>query len=76
MSDHSNDVTIHGDPPAETDVRDVLRSYGWKLGPEFDARYYTDPWVFNLVNIIEKQQSEIARLRYRLEEEKKELPTK
>lgn len=35
------------------DVREVLKSFGWLCGEEFDNRYYTDRWVFNLVNIIE-----------------------
>jgi len=32
----------------------ALRSFGWTLGPEFERRYLTDPWVFNLVNALER----------------------
>ena len=46
----------------DVDVKEVLREYGWTLGPKFDERYYTDPWVFNLVNIIERQASRIRTL--------------
>ena len=29
-----------------------LRRFGWELGPEFERRYITDAWVFNLVNAL------------------------
>lgn len=41
--------------PEEVDVREVLRSYGWRCGPEFEERYVTDAWVFNLVNALERE---------------------
>ncbi len=53
---------------AKVDVMEVLRSYGWEGGPEFEKRYYTDPWVFNLVNIIEREREEVERLRNALNE--------
>jgi hypothetical protein len=30
-----------------------LRRFGWTLGPDFERRYHTDPWVFNLANAVE-----------------------
>lgn len=33
-------------------VERELRRFGWALGPEFEHRYLTDPWVFNLVNAL------------------------
>lgn len=49
-------------------VKEFLRSYGWKCGPEFDQRYITDAWVFALVNIIEKLVGEREQLRAALQE--------
>lgn len=46
-----------------SDVKDVLRSFGWECGPEFEKRYITDPWVFNLVNIIENLANGIEEVR-------------
>lgn len=43
-----------------------LRRFGWTLGPEFERRYITDPWVFNLVNALDVVATErdeaLARL--------------
>lgn len=44
-----------------------LRRFGWQLGPEFERRYMTDAWVFNLVNAIEKVAAERDELRAVLE---------
>lgn len=35
-----------------------LRRFGWTLGPEFERRYLSDPWVFNLANVVEKVAAE------------------
>jgi hypothetical protein len=32
----------------------ALRPFGWVCGPEFWRRYYSDPWIFNLVNAVER----------------------
>jgi hypothetical protein len=32
----------------------ALRPFGWTCGPEFWRRYYSDPWVFNLANAVER----------------------
>jgi len=43
----------------------ALRRFGWTCGPEFWQRYYSDPWVFNLANAVERltDQLEEAQLR-------------
>lgn len=46
--------------PITDSVAEALKQYGWELGPEFMRRYFTDPWIFNLVNIIEKQLGRMA----------------
>ncbi len=38
--------------------QDELKRFGWKLGPEFEQRYLTDAWVFNLANAVETVASE------------------
>jgi hypothetical protein len=35
------------------EARRELRRFGWKLGGDFERRYASDPWVFNLVNALE-----------------------
>lgn len=35
-----------------------LRRFGWLLGPEFEQRYATDAWVFNLANAVEAVAAE------------------
>lgn len=52
---------------AKVDVREVLKGYGWTCGPDFEERYLTDPWVFNLVNIIEKEREATFRVKVALE---------
>lgn len=46
----------------ERTLAEALAAFGWTCGPEFWERYYTDPWVFNLVNAVEKLSTELARL--------------
>ena len=41
----------------------ALKQFGWEGGPEFFRRYYSDPWVFNLANAVERLTAEVARLR-------------
>lgn len=51
-----------------SDVRDVLREYGWACGPEFDERYLTDTWVFNLANVVERERIQAERFKEALSE--------
>lgn len=32
----------------------ALKPFGWTMGDEFWRRYYSDPWVFNLANAVER----------------------
>jgi hypothetical protein len=32
----------------------ALKPFGWTCGQDFWQRYYTDPWVFNLANAVER----------------------
>lgn len=50
-------------PTAEAE----LRRFGWTLGPEFDRRYLTDAWVFNLVNALAVVATERDEARAALE---------
>lgn len=34
-------------------VEEALRPFGWTCGPEFQRRYATDEWVFNLANAVQ-----------------------
>lgn len=47
---------------AEADLADALKQFGWTCGPEFWRRYYTDAWVFNLANAVEKLTARIAEM--------------
>lgn len=38
----------------EEKMADALKRFGWTCGPEFWQRYYSDPWVFNLANAVER----------------------
>lgn len=38
----------------EQRLADALRPFGWTCGPDFWERYYSDPWVFNLANAVER----------------------
>lgn len=40
----------------------ALKPFGWTCGPEFWDRYYTDPWVFNLANAVQRLTEEVDRL--------------
>jgi hypothetical protein len=33
-------------------IADALKPFGWTCSPEFWRRYYSDTWVFNLVNAV------------------------
>lgn len=35
----------------------ALKPFGWTCTEEFWERYYTDPWVFNLANAVERLSS-------------------
>jgi hypothetical protein len=39
---------------AEAKMAAALQPFGWTCGPEFWRRYYTDTWVFNLANAVER----------------------
>lgn len=39
---------------SEAQLAAALRPFGWTCGPEFWKRYYTDPWVFNLANAVQR----------------------
>jgi hypothetical protein len=39
---------------AEQRMEDALRPFGWTCGHDFWRRYYSDPWVFNLANAVER----------------------
>lgn len=36
----------------EKEIYHALKPFGWACTEEFWVRYYSDPWVFNLVNSI------------------------
>lgn len=40
----------------------ALKRFGWEGGPEFFRRYYSDPWVFNLANAVERLTDERDQL--------------
>lgn len=40
----------------------ALRPFGWTCTEDFWRRYYSDPWVFNLANAVERLTEERARL--------------
>ena len=48
--------------PGEAKMEAVLAQFGWTCGDDFWKRYYTDPWVFNLANAIERLTDENVRL--------------
>jgi hypothetical protein len=35
-------------------IAEALQPFGWTCGDEFERRYYTDPWVFNLANAVQR----------------------
>lgn len=45
---------------AEARMAAALRPFGWTCGPDFWARYHTDPWVFNLANAVERLTEQLA----------------
>lgn len=45
----------------------ALKAFGWEVGPAFAERYYSDPWVFNLANAVERLTSEVERTRAQAE---------
>lgn len=40
----------------------ALKPFGWTCTEDFWRRYYSDPWVFNLANAVERLTDEVARL--------------
>lgn len=52
---------------AENKIEAALRPFGWKCGPEFWTRYYTDAWVFHLANALERRSWEVEQLKMKLE---------
>lgn len=46
----------------ETKLAAALAPFGWTCSKEFWQRYYTDPWVFNLANAVERLTDAVARL--------------
>jgi hypothetical protein len=46
----------------ETSMARALAPFGWVCGPEFWKRYYSDAWVFNLANAVERLSAEVDRL--------------
>lgn len=43
-------------------LTEALQAFGWTCGPEFEKRYLTDPWVFNLANAVQRLTEENRRL--------------
>jgi hypothetical protein len=41
-------------PTSEATMAAALAPFGWTCGPDFWQRYYSDPWVFNLANAVER----------------------
>ena len=52
----------HSDTEDDAPLVKALKRFGWKCGPEFEKRYYSDPWVFNLANAVERLTSENGEL--------------
>ena len=46
---------------AEAKMAAALRPFGWTCTTAFWRRYYTDPWVFNLANAVERLTDELER---------------
>lgn len=46
----------------ETKLSAALKPFGWTCSRDFWERYYSDPWVFNLANAVERLTDEVARL--------------
>lgn len=44
-------------------VEEALRRFRWACDPEFEQRYATDTWVFNLANALAALTTENNRLR-------------
>ena len=40
----------------------ALKPFGWTCTEDFWRRYYSDPWVFNLANAVERLTDEVTRL--------------
>ena len=40
----------------------ALAPFGWTCSPDFWDRYYTDPWVFNLANAVERLTERVQQL--------------
>lgn len=49
----------------EATLAAALKPFGWTCTEDFWRRYYSDPWVFNLANAVERLTEEIERLRSR-----------
>jgi hypothetical protein len=41
----------------EQRLADALAPFGWTCTEDFWQRYYSDPWVFNLANAVERLTS-------------------
>lgn len=44
---------------AQERMEAALRPFGWTMGGEFWRRYYTDPWVFNLANAVQRLSEQL-----------------
>ena len=58
--------------PDETRLEDALRPFGWTCSDDFWRRYYTDPWVFNLANAVERLTIRLATAEAELERVRRE----
>lgn len=52
---------------SEESLAAALRPFGWTCTEDFWRRYYTDPWVFNLANAIERMAFRVAELEARID---------
>lgn len=59
-------MTIFRSDSVSDSMTAALKAFGWEVGPAFVERYYTDPWVFNLANAVEKLSAEVERLQHQV----------
>lgn len=46
----------------EASMAAALKPFGWTCTADFWQRYYSDPWVFNLANAVERLTEQISDL--------------
>lgn len=55
---HTFSVRVADMNDDEQRLAKALARFGWTCSDEFWNRYYSDPWVFNLANAVERLTAE------------------